>query len=152
MDGACDGRRVRQIKLFFAHSQNVRGLARRQESVTECEKARQNDPNVKINSSALNAYLYLGDYEKFLASLPEKDSAYILFYRGLAEYYLDRREEAVAHFDRAYLLDPSLMPARVGKALSESLAGRHDAAVKMVRQTQDAIEGRGWRMLTFDTR
>jgi hypothetical protein len=28
-----------------------------QESVAECEKARQNDPSVKINSSALNAYL-----------------------------------------------------------------------------------------------
>ena len=114
-----------------------------EESVAECEKARQNDPHVKINSSALNAYLYLGDYQKFLQSLPDKNSAYILFYRGLAEYYLDRREEAAVHFDRAYLLDPSLMPARIGKALSESLAGRHSEAVRIVRQTQDAIEARG---------
>lgn len=114
-----------------------------QESVAECEKARQNDPNVKINSSALNAYLYLGDYEKFLQSLPDKNSAYILFYRGLGEYYLGRREQAAEHFDRAYLLDPSLMPAPIGKALSESMAGRNDKGLKLLHQTQDQIEARG---------
>src|SRR5262249_23198232 len=30
------------------------------ESVQECERARRLDPGVKLNSSALNAYLYLG--------------------------------------------------------------------------------------------
>jgi tetratricopeptide (TPR) repeat protein len=34
-----------------------------EESVVECEKARQNNPQVKINSSALNSYLYLGEYQ-----------------------------------------------------------------------------------------
>jgi len=114
-----------------------------QESAAECEKARQNDPNVKINSSALNAYLYLGEYEKFLQTLPTKDSAYLLFYRGWAEYYLGRREHAVEHFDRAYLLDASLMPARVGKAISESLAGQHDAAIKLLHHTEAEMETRG---------
>jgi serine/threonine-protein kinase len=114
-----------------------------QESVAECEKARQNDPNVKINSSALNAYLYLGEYEKFLDSLPIKESAYIVFYRGLAEFYLGRREQAAEHFDRAYSLDPSLMPARVGKALSESIAGQRDAGLQRLRQTEDEMEARG---------
>jgi len=114
-----------------------------QESVAECETARQNDPNVKINSSALNAYLYQGEYEKFLQSLPAKDSAYILFYRGLAEYYLGRKAEAVEHFDRAYSLDPKLMPARVGKALGESIAGHHAAALNLLRQTESDMESRG---------
>src|SRR5215472_12033470 len=114
-----------------------------QESAAECEKARQNDPNVKINSSALNAYLYLGEYEKFLQTLPAKDSAYLLFYRGLAQYYLGRREQAVEHFDRAYLLDPSLMPARVGKALSDSITGQHDAALNLLHQTENEMEARG---------
>ena len=54
-----------------------------QESVAECERARQIDPDVKINSSAMNSYLYLGEYDKPLDSLPNNDSAYILFYRGL---------------------------------------------------------------------
>ena len=114
-----------------------------QESVAECEKARQLDPNVKINSSALNAYLYLGEYEKFLETLPLKDSAYLLFYRGLAEFYLGRPEQATAHFDRAYMLDPSLMPAPVGKALSESIAGQHDPAVQLLRHTEGEMEARG---------
>ena len=35
------------------------------------------------------------------------------------------------------------MPARVGKALSESIAGQHDAAVQLLRQTQDEMEARG---------
>ena len=52
-----------------------------QESVLECERARSNNPDVKISSSAMNSYLYMGDYEKFLQSLPANDSVYILFYR-----------------------------------------------------------------------
>jgi tetratricopeptide (TPR) repeat protein len=114
-----------------------------EESKGECEKARQNDPNVKINSSALNAYLYLGEYDKFLRTLPGKDSAYILFYRGLAEYYLGRGELAAQYFDHAYSLDSSLMPARVGKALSESMVGHRDAALVLLRQTEDEMEARG---------
>jgi tetratricopeptide (TPR) repeat protein len=58
-----------------------------QESVLECEQARQLDPGVKLNSSALNSYLYLGQYDKFLQSLPKtEDSALIVFYRGFGEY------------------------------------------------------------------
>ena len=64
------------------------------ESVAECEKARQNNPQVKINSSAINSYLYLGEYDKFLQSLPANDSVYILFYHGFAEYYLNNRDQA----------------------------------------------------------
>ena len=65
-----------------------------QESVAECEKARQNNPQVKISSSAMNSYLYLGEYEKFLQSLPANDSVYILFYRGFGEYYMNHRDQA----------------------------------------------------------
>ena len=58
------------------------------ESISECEQARQLDPLVKLNSSALNAYLYLGQYDRFLQRLPSTDeSALIVFYRGLGEYY-----------------------------------------------------------------
>jgi len=59
-----------------------------QESVNECEKARGLDPNVKLNSSALNAYLYLGQYDRFLESIPkESNAAFNVFYRGFVEYY-----------------------------------------------------------------
>jgi TolB-like protein len=113
------------------------------ESVAECEKARQIDPEVKINSSAMNSYLYLGEYERFLRSLPEDDSAYILFYRGFGEYYLRHTEQAVRDFDRAYAMDPSLLPARVGKALSDLNAGRKGEADEVLHQTWDEMEDRG---------
>jgi len=111
--------------------------------VAECEKARQNNPQVKMNSSAINSYLYLGEYEKFLQSLPVNDSVYILFYRGFAEYYLNNRDQAASDFDRAFQLDSTLLPAAVGKALSDSI--RHDPAhgLKLLQQTEEKIEERG---------
>ncbi|HXP39935.1 MAG TPA: protein kinase [Candidatus Acidoferrales bacterium] len=114
-----------------------------EESVAECEKARQNNPQVKINSSAMNSYLYLGDYEKFLQSLPVNDSVYILFYRGFGEYHVNHREQAAEDFDRAFKRDPSLLPATVGEALSHSI--RHDNAggLKLLGQTEIKIEERG---------
>jgi serine/threonine-protein kinase len=113
------------------------------ESVAECEKARQNNPQVKINSSAMNSYLYLGEYDKFLQSLPVNDSVYILFYRGFGEYHVNHREQAAQDFDRAYERDPSLLPAAVGKALSDSIRGDNAAGLKILEQTESKIEERG---------
>jgi TolB-like protein/Flp pilus assembly protein TadD len=113
------------------------------ESVAECEKARENDPDVKSNSSALNAYLYLGQYEKFLQSLPAKESAYVVFYRGLGEFYLGRRGQATRDFDRAYLLDPALLQAKIGKAIGDDVEGHHAEGIDLLSQTEDQMEGRG---------
>jgi serine/threonine protein kinase/Tfp pilus assembly protein PilF len=113
------------------------------ESVAECELARQIDPEVKINSSAMNSYLYLGQYDRFVRSLPEKDTAYILFYRGLGEYYQHHLDQAAKDFDRAYTMEPSLLPAAVGKALSYSIAGHDGSALELLRHTQDQMEERG---------
>ncbi len=113
------------------------------ESVAECEKARQNNPQVKISSSAMNSYLYLGEYERFLQSLPGIDSAYILFYRGLAEYYINHRDEAAADFDTAYGKNPSLLPVNVGKALSYGIKHDNARGLKLLRETEDRIEERG---------
>jgi serine/threonine protein kinase/TolB-like protein len=113
------------------------------ESVAECEGARQNNPQVKINSAALNSYLYLGDYEKFLESLPVNDSVYTLFYRGFSEYHMNNREQAAQDFDRAFERDPSLLPADVGKALSYSIRRDNASGLKLLRQTEGKIEERG---------
>jgi serine/threonine-protein kinase len=114
-----------------------------EESVAECEKARQIDPLVKINSSAMNSYIYLGEYEKFLHSLPANDSVYITFYRGFGEYYLNNREQAAQEFDRAFEKDSALLPANVGKALSYSIRGDNAGGLKLLRQTEGKIEERG---------
>jgi serine/threonine-protein kinase len=113
------------------------------ESVAECETARQYNPQVKINSAALNSYLYLGEYEKFMQSLPVNDSVYILFYHGLGEYHLDNRDQAEKDFDLAFERDPSLLPADVGKALSYSIKHDDSAGLKLLQDTEAKIEERG---------
>ena len=95
------------------------------ESVGECKRARELDPSVKLTSSAINAYLYLGDYDSFLRSLPAaNDSAYIEFYRGFALYHMHQWEKAAATLDHAYELDSAMLQTQVGKALSYHI--RHD--------------------------
>jgi serine/threonine protein kinase/Tfp pilus assembly protein PilF len=113
------------------------------ESVAECERARQNNPQVKINSSALNAYLYLGEYEKFLESLPANDNVYILFYRGLGTLYLHKPQEAAADFDQAYDRNSSLLPADVGKALSYSIMHQPARGLELLQQTEAKVEDSG---------
>ena len=57
------------------------------DSLRECLRAREIDPQGKLYSSAINSYLYLEQYGQFLASLPPSNTVYILFYRGFGEYY-----------------------------------------------------------------
>lgn len=113
------------------------------ESVSEAERARQLDPSVKINSSALNSYLYLGEYEKFLQSLPPNDSVFILFYRGLGEYYRRNFDAARSYFDRAYAQHPSLLQARVGKALSDQLSGQRQEGIRLLEETEQKMKQSG---------
>ncbi|MGC2247764.1 MAG: protein kinase [Terriglobales bacterium] len=114
-----------------------------EESVAECEKARAINPQVKINSSALNSYLYLGEYDKFLQSLPLNDSVYILFYRGLGEYYLNHRDQAAHDFDRAYEGDQASLPAAIGKALSDAIQHENASGLQLLKQTEGKIAERG---------
>jgi serine/threonine protein kinase/Flp pilus assembly protein TadD len=114
-----------------------------EQSAAECELARQLDPEVKINSSALNSYLYLGEYDKFLESLPVNDSSYLLFYRGFGEYHKGNWKQATTYFDRAFETAPSLLPAQVGKALSYSIAHRNAVGHKLLRNLESRINERG---------
>lgn len=93
-----------------------------QESVAESELARRLDPSVKLNSSALNGYLYLGQYDKFIESLSDSvDQSLIVFYRGFGEYYKKNWDVAAIDFDRAYELDHTLLQAQVGRALGSAI-------------------------------
>lgn len=113
------------------------------ESIKEGELARQLDPQVKLNSSAFNSYLYAGHYDKFLQSLPPRnDLAFIVFYRGFAHYYLGQRTQAAEQFDRAYALDPSLY-TQIGKALSASLSGQTAQGITLLRDTERKLEAGG---------
>jgi DNA-binding winged helix-turn-helix (wHTH) protein/TolB-like protein len=112
------------------------------ESVAECELARQLDPLVKANGSVFNTYLYLGDYDKFLRSLPDQNDSLILFYRGFGEYYQKNWEQAAKDFDRANELDPTLY-AQIGKAFSDSIARRERDGLEILRVLEKKIGERG---------
>jgi TolB-like protein/DNA-binding winged helix-turn-helix (wHTH) protein len=112
------------------------------ESLAECERARQLDPLVKGNGSVLNTYLYLGQYQKFLESLPLDDSSFVLFYRGFGEFHEKEFDQASKDFDRAYQLDPTLY-AGIGKALSDSIHHRKEEGVDVLNELERKIRERG---------
>jgi DNA-binding winged helix-turn-helix (wHTH) protein/TolB-like protein len=114
------------------------------ESVLESEHARRLDPGVKLTSSALNGYLYLGQYDRFLESLPKTDdSALIAFYRGFGHYYQKNPGEAAKQFDHALELDHSLFQAQIGKALSLGIRQHASEGLAILRQVEAKINQRG---------
>jgi DNA-binding winged helix-turn-helix (wHTH) protein/TolB-like protein len=113
------------------------------ESLAECERARQLDPLVKANGSVLNTYLYLGQYRKFLDSLPDPgSSSFLLFYQGFGEFHERHMESASRDFERAYQLDPSLY-AQIGKALNEAIRQRQGSGLEILRTVESKIKERG---------
>jgi serine/threonine protein kinase/TolB-like protein/Tfp pilus assembly protein PilF len=113
------------------------------ESVAEGERARGFDKQVKINSSAMNGYLYLGQYDKFLQSLPSNNSVYVLFYRGFGEYHQKQWHQAQENFERAYDMDPTLLPAQIGKALTYAMGHQDAQGLALLRKTQQRIQDSG---------
>jgi DNA-binding winged helix-turn-helix (wHTH) protein/TolB-like protein/tetratricopeptide (TPR) repeat protein len=130
-----------EIHWELGYAYRFAGMLR--ESVAECERARKVDPGVKLTSSALNAYLYLGEYDKFLQSLPpSEDSALITFYRGFARFYQGDVSDATADFDRAFELDKNLFQAEIGKALSDAASHKVAEGLTLLREAQRKIDER----------
>ncbi|HET8677266.1 MAG TPA: winged helix-turn-helix domain-containing protein [Blastocatellia bacterium] len=111
------------------------------ESIAEGERARSLDPGLR--SHQFNSYFYAGDYEKFLQSLPRREEAYVIFYRGLMYYYLEDRERAAAAFDRAYELNDKSVISQIGKALRLGLAGRNAEGLRLLNAAESEIEKGG---------
>jgi DNA-binding winged helix-turn-helix (wHTH) protein/TolB-like protein len=112
------------------------------ESVAECERARELGRLVKGNGSVLNTYLYLGQYQKFLESLPVDDSSFTLFYRGFGEFHEKEFDQASKDFDRAYDLDPTLYTG-IGKALSDSIHQHRADGLELLSGLERKIRERG---------
>jgi TolB-like protein/Tfp pilus assembly protein PilF len=131
-----------EIHWELGYAYRFAGMLR--ESVVESETARRLDPGVKLNSSTLNGYLYLGQYDRFLESLPKaNDLALIAFYRGFAHYYQKDWEEAAKHFDHAVELDHSLLQAQIGKAFSLGIRRHERNGVATLREVEMKINQRG---------
>ena len=114
-----------------------------QESLAECQRARQIDPRVRGNGAALNALLYLGRYEEFIADLPKgDDSSFFVFYRGFAEYHEKRWDQAARDFDRAWQLEQT-MYSETGEALSDAIGQRRADGVALLHDLERKIEQHG---------
>jgi len=106
------------------------------QSIQEGELALKLNPIVADNLT-FNTYLYVGDYQKFLNSLPQDEkSARTVFYRGLAYYYLKDRQRAGAEFERAFALNPKLIHAQMGRALQYAMEQRPAAGVELMKQIE----------------
>ncbi len=90
-----------------------------------------------------NTLLYLGEYEDFLATLPPSDAAMHLYYRGLAEFLLDRPERAREVLEPAFRTNPAAIFARYAQALlailDQDLEGATLIVDQIVRQ-RDQLE------------
>ena len=113
-----------------------------QESVQECERARANNPEVKISSSAMNSYLYLGEYDKFLQSLPERFRLHPLLSR-LGRVLHEQSRAGGPRLRPRLREERLLLPAAVGKAFSYSIQHENANGIKLLGETEAKIEERG---------
>lgn len=95
--------------------------------------------NTRLESHQFNTYLYAGEYEKFLASLPVREDAYVVFYRGLGQYYLGDMTQAAVAFDRAYELNQASVITQIGKALRFAIAGKNREGLQMLKTAEARI-------------
>jgi DNA-binding winged helix-turn-helix (wHTH) protein/TolB-like protein len=131
-----------QAHWNLAYAYRFGGLIR--ESIDEGERSRQINDEINASNAVFNGYLYDGQYEKFIQSLPAReDSAFVTFYRGLGHYCLKRWKEAAVYFDRAYQLDQTLMQAQIGKALSHGLDGQPASGLKLLKDVEERITRSG---------
>jgi tetratricopeptide (TPR) repeat protein len=114
-----------------------------QQSQTEAELALRLDPSIR-EYSTVNAYLYLGEYDKFLRSMPRTQvGARILFYRGLARYCNRDLRQAENEFDRAYQLQPTLAHAQYGRAIKSGIAGSPQEGLARLRRLEQDYQPDG---------
>ena len=111
------------------------------ESIEEGDRALQ--INTRQESHQFNTYLYTGEYRKFLESLPIREDAYVVFYRGIAQYYLGDVPQAAAAFDRAYELNQGSVISQIGKAFRLAIAGKNLEGLQLLRSAESRISKTG---------
>lgn len=119
------------------------------ESIQEGDRALQ--LNTRLESHQFNTYLYTGDYRKFLDSLPVREDAYVVFYRGIGQYYLGDMTQAATAFDRAYELNQASVITQIGKGLRLAIAGKNREGLQILKtaETKIAKAGTGDGEITY---
>jgi DNA-binding winged helix-turn-helix (wHTH) protein/tetratricopeptide (TPR) repeat protein len=131
-------RRAVQLNPNYAQghlwlSQAYRYGGRLWESRSEAELALRLDPEIR-EYSTVNTYLYLGEYDKFLQNLPRRQlGARVLFYRGLAHYYMHDLEGAEGDFRKAYEMQPQHPHAQYAQAFLRALTSQNDEGIRQLR-------------------
>jgi tetratricopeptide (TPR) repeat protein len=116
------------------------------QSIESAKHARRLDPRLGLDGSAVEAYLYLGQYDDFVAELPAQEAnASIEFFRGFAEYHLGRTADAIRDLDRAFELDASLLQTQAGKALSYKLKNDPQKGIALLQEVSAPLIQRGAR-------
>jgi tetratricopeptide (TPR) repeat protein len=108
------------------------------QSIAEGESALQLDPHIK--GHLFNSYLYAGQHEKFVNSLPMRDEAYTLFYRGLGHYYMGDRARAFVYFDRAHQLDPTALVSQLGDVLKLAMNGHDREGLERLKAIESKLQ------------
>lgn len=119
-------------------SQAYRYAGLLEESLREAELALQLDPYAQ-ELSTLNTYLYLGRYDEFLKKMPATlTTARALFYRGLAYYAQGKFDLAEIEFASAAQLEPTLLHARLGRALAHGIQRHPEQGLQILREIDAA--------------
>lgn len=92
-----------------------------------------------IRSHQFNSYLYAGQYEKFINSLPVQEDAYVVFYRGFGYYYQNDLNRAAAAFDRAFELNQSSVISQIGRALRLAIADKKGEGLEVLELADNRI-------------
>jgi tetratricopeptide (TPR) repeat protein len=114
-----------------------------QEAMAEAEQALPLEAEINDGPSVPAAYLYAGQYEKFLAKLPPDNAAAVMFYRGLGLYYLKDFARALMEFKLAYQPNNESLQASVSNALALTLTNERSASLTQLRETEKIAMARG---------
>lgn len=112
-----------------------------EDSIVEGERALQLYPN--LTGQLFNSYLYVGQPEKFIKSIPQRDDAYTDFYRGLGYYYTGDETRAAVFFERANQLDSAPIISQIGMAFRLKIAGKERDGLELLRAAERKIEAGG---------
>lgn len=121
------------VPFFQSYVLNYAGFLRRSAELVE-EAVRRQPTFLADGGWTPNAYLYLGDADRFLALLPPGSSPLFRFYRGMAERRRSRPEESRRALSPAFETAPSDLFARLSQALLAALDGRPEESKILLRQ------------------
>ncbi len=121
-------------RLWLGQAYRYAGML--DESLAEARRALQLDPFLQ-ETTTINTYLYLGDFDQFLQLIPDvRTNARTFYYRGLARLSKGDRELAEKEFARAYEIEPSGPHAKYGQALRRAIRGEVEQGRQLLTELE----------------